>query len=50
MLTSLVRDCEPAAETLGVDAFRTKLLVDVGAALGTAVTGASLLDECPPRR
>jgi branched-chain amino acid transport system permease protein len=35
-----VRDSEPASESLGVDAFRTKLAVYVIAAFGTGVTGA----------
>jgi branched-chain amino acid transport system permease protein len=35
-----VRDSEPASESLGVDVFRTKLLVYLMAAFGTGVTGA----------
>jgi len=35
-----VRDSEPASETLGVDVFRTKLIVYVLAAFGTGATGA----------
>lgn len=35
-----VRDSEPASESLGVDVFRTKLLVYLIAAFGTGVTGA----------
>jgi branched-chain amino acid transport system permease protein len=35
-----VRDNEPAAETLGVDVFRTKLTVYLLAAFGTGATGA----------
>jgi len=35
-----VRDSEPASESLGVDVFRTKLVVYVIAAFGTGVTGA----------
>ena len=35
-----VRDSQPAAETLGVDVFRTKLIVYVLAAFGTGTTGA----------
>jgi branched-chain amino acid transport system permease protein len=37
-----LRDSEPASETLGVDVFRTKLTVYLGAAFGTGVTGALL--------
>jgi branched-chain amino acid transport system permease protein len=35
-----VRDSEPASESLGVDVFRTKLLVYLIAAFGTGTTGA----------
>lgn len=35
-----VRDSQPAAETLGIDVFRTKLTVYVLAAFGTGATGA----------
>jgi branched-chain amino acid transport system permease protein len=35
-----VRDSEPASESLGVDVFRTKLLVYLIAAFGTGMTGA----------
>ena len=35
-----VRDSEPASESLGVDVFRTKLLVYVMVAFGTGTTGA----------
>jgi branched-chain amino acid transport system permease protein len=35
-----IRDSEPGSETLGVDVFRTKLVVYVGVAFGTGVTGA----------
>ena len=35
-----VRDSQPAAETLGVDVFRTKLVVYVLVAFGTGATGA----------
>ncbi|HET9923965.1 MAG TPA: branched-chain amino acid ABC transporter permease [Methylomirabilota bacterium] len=35
-----IRDSEPASETLGVDVFRTKLVVYLGVAFGTGVTGA----------
>ena len=35
-----IRDCEPAAESVGVDAFRTKLLVYVLTAFGTGMVGA----------
>jgi branched-chain amino acid transport system permease protein len=35
-----IRDCEPAAESVGVDGFRTKLLVYVLAAFGTGMVGA----------
>jgi branched-chain amino acid transport system permease protein len=37
-----VRDSEPASASLGVDVFRTKLLVYVVAAFGTGATGALL--------
>jgi len=35
-----VRDSEPASESLGIDVFRTRLVVYVLAAFGTGVTGA----------
>jgi branched-chain amino acid transport system permease protein len=35
-----IRDSEHGSETLGVDVFRTKLVVYVGVACGTGVTGA----------
>lgn len=35
-----IRDCEPAAEGIGVDSLRTKLLVYVLAAFGTGMVGA----------
>jgi branched-chain amino acid transport system permease protein len=35
-----VRDSQPAAETLGIDVFRTKLIVYLLAAFGTGTTGA----------
>ncbi|MGH7375579.1 MAG: branched-chain amino acid ABC transporter permease [Candidatus Rokuibacteriota bacterium] len=35
-----IRDSEPGSEALGVDVFRTKLVVYVGVAFGTGVTGA----------
>jgi branched-chain amino acid transport system permease protein len=35
-----IRDSEHGSETLGVDVFRTKLVVYVGVAFGTGVTGA----------
>lgn len=35
-----IRDSEPAAESCGVDAFRTKLVVYVMTAMGTGATGA----------
>ena len=35
-----IRDSEPGSETLGVDVFRTKLVIYVGVAFGTGVTGA----------
>jgi branched-chain amino acid transport system permease protein len=35
-----IRDSESGSETLGVDVFRTKLVVYVGVAFGTGVTGA----------
>jgi branched-chain amino acid transport system permease protein len=35
-----IRDSEPASESLGIDVFRTKLIVYLIAAFGTGVTGA----------
>jgi branched-chain amino acid transport system permease protein len=35
-----IRDSESGSETLGVDVFRTKLVIYVGVAFGTGVTGA----------
>jgi branched-chain amino acid transport system permease protein len=35
-----IRDAEPAADSLGVDAFRTKLVVYVATAFGTGMVGA----------
>jgi branched-chain amino acid transport system permease protein len=37
---SAIRDAEPAAESVGVDSFRTKLYVYVGTAVGTGMVGA----------
>ena len=37
---SAIRDGEPAAESVGVDSFRTKLYVYIGTAVGTGMVGA----------